>query len=292
MRLLWIPLLLLLFFLGCGQEKKSKAPASDTRDNFIEREQFANPVELLTAPEETGVYVLTENAAYLWENKQKSLWINFGPRSVWSMAFSPRWQWDRLFYAFYENQVGASILSEGAESGSGGELRRKVLQLPASEGGSLSWERENLVFGDRQRLLRIKPFLLRGVPYSVPRGNPRGEEVWAALPSGRWSASELEGERVVWGEQDDRAFLWQGPGSVLRTKDADWKGRCALVGGVPWQGGLLFAESCSGDLLLWKSKKMETYASDQPRAIDILLQDDSLFILTPKGRLLEGEVPR
>lgn len=287
------PLLLLavlsVLISGCGQEKKTD-PRPQPQKNFVLQERFSDPVEILQAPGEEGIYVLTTDSVFTVNENEKSLWLRFGPRSVWSMIFSPRWQWDRLFYVFYKNRVGASILSEGAEAGSGGEIRRKVLQLPASDGGGLAWQSNNLLLSDRRRLLRINPFLQEEEPYSVPKNNPRGEETWAALPPGRWSSFDLEKQRVVWGESKQGSFLWQSTSSVLRASDADWESSCAIRGGAPWRGGLLF--SCADDLLLWQDNKMQVVAEDQPEAVDLLAVGDELWLLSPDGALLQGEVPR
>jgi glucose/arabinose dehydrogenase len=123
-----------------------------------------------------------------------------GEQGLLSIAFDPRFRFNRLFYAAYTNGRGALQVDEfraPSNRRANGASRRRVIVVPHPDagnhnGGQLQFGPEDLLYistGDGGgsddgfdnarhlnvllgKLLRINPHRSGGQPYSVPRSNP------------------------------------------------------------------------------------------------------------------------
>ena len=195
--LLFIPLLLLAALLSSCEApgEAARSPKSDLR---LQKVGVFNEPLWIEALGERLLVVEKDGKIISFRDGQKSTWLditdevrNYSEGGLLSMALSPAFGEDRLFYVYYTNRDGNQVVAEGIADPRP-RLRRTVLEMEDfrsnHNGGQISFGPGGLYIatgdgggsGDPERtaqnpgsllgkILRIDP---SGDPYAIPKDNP------------------------------------------------------------------------------------------------------------------------
>lgn len=189
----YLPLALLpLLLFGCGKE------ISSGKLRLQPLGKFDAPVY---ATGSGGELYIVEQAGRIIRMPSQKVFLDIrdqvvsgGEQGLLSLALSPRWKQDRLFYIYYTDRDENQVVAEGQANprGTRGKIVRTVLEMedpaPNHNGGQILFGPGGLFVGtgdgggsgDPERaaldlqsllgkILRIDP---RGDPYSIPKDNP------------------------------------------------------------------------------------------------------------------------
>lgn len=191
--------LALLALFGCSKAEEK------TRSGKLKLSQigkFQTPVYATSSSSKDTYIVEQGGKIILLRGGERKVFLDIedlvrfdGEQGLLSMALSPNWEKDRLFYVYFTNKAEKQIVAEGKsnESGSSGSLLRTVLEMDDfaanHNGGQILFGPGGLYVGtgdgggsgDPERtaldlnsplgkILRIDP--QGGRPYAIPSGNP------------------------------------------------------------------------------------------------------------------------
>lgn len=267
--MLLLPLLLLL---SCGQEEKYVLQNQDLRLQKIG--SFDEPVWL----EKNGsaLLVVQKNGKIIkQQNGKRQTWLdiedqvrNYSEGGLLSMALSPDFREDHLFYVYYTDTDGNQVVAEGSAQDEP-RLLRTVLVMEDfrsnHNGGQISFGPGGLYIatgdgggsGDPERtaqntnsllgkILRIDP--RRGDPYAIPADNPFAggggrPEIFSLGLRNPWRFSISEGRLWIADVGQDRQEEISAP--TLR------RARGGNFGWSAWEGRLRFNKDQTASNPIW-----------------------------------------
>lgn len=204
MKKIFLLIFLIVALIGLAGCYQAETNTSDGQLGLKKIGQFDNPVYMTEAGGNT--YLVEQTGKVLVKSPGQG-WQTFldvtgkttfsGEQGLLSIAFSPNWDRDKLFYVYYTNKDEKQVIAEGAtnKDGTSGSLKREVLVMDdfagnhngglmifgpgglyigtGDGGGSGDPERTALdTYSLLGKILRISPYQKDGKPYTIPTDNP------------------------------------------------------------------------------------------------------------------------